>query len=44
MHIISFNEYKRIVKMSLLDDLTTGFKKNFIRFKKNHRKKYQTIK
>ena len=40
MHIISFDEYKRVVKMSLSNDLTTKFKKNFVRFKKNHREKY----
>ena len=44
MHIISFDKYKRVMKMSLLNDLTAGFKKNFVRFKKNHREKYQTIK
>ena len=40
MHIIFSDEYKRVVKMGLLNDLTTEFKKNFIRFKKNHREKY----
>ena len=30
--------------MSLLNDLTIKFKKNFVRFKKNHREKYQIIK
>ena len=40
MYIIFFNEYKRTVKVSLLDDLITEFKKIFVRFKKNHREKY----
>ena len=44
MYIFFLNEYKRVVKVSLSNDLTIKFKKNFIRFKKNHREEYQTIK
>ena len=40
MHIISFDKYKKIVKVSLLNDLIIKFKKNFVCFKKNHREKY----
>ena len=44
IYIIFFNKYKKAVKVSLSNDLIMKFKKNFVRFKKNHREKYQTIK
>ena len=40
MHIIFSDEYKKAVEMGLSDDLVIKFKKDFVRFKKNHRKKY----
>ena len=40
MHIISFDKYKRIVEVGLSNGLIAGFKKDFVRFKKNHREEY----
>ena len=42
MHITSSDEYKRAVEVGLPDGLAAGFKKDFVRFKKNHREEYQT--